>query len=227
MNGQTELKGYRRPEDVVRSYNLGAINLNTDEIEEIKKSIVVDDQFSTTSENALQNKVITNGLNNVANSKVDKVTGKGLSTNDYDDTEKNKVSDAYADRHWHDNKTALDTITADKITAWDSNSSIWYVLTQTGSSNYIELPSSSKEFMIVVKGSLNIFHLGHFPKGLITSFGTSVKELGTSYSDQYDSWSCKVSVACTQNSDVRITLDRAEESGSAITSTAVLYVLYK
>ena len=227
MTKKQDLNGYRKPEDVVSRFKLNDIELNTEQIEEIKKSIVVDDQFSTTSENALQNKVITNGLNNVANSKVDKVTGKSLSTNDYDDTEKNKVSDAYADRHWHDNKTALDTITADKITAWDSNSSIWYVLTQTGSSNYIELPSSSKEFMIVVKGSLNIFHLGHFPKGIITSFGTGVKELGTSYSDQYDSWSCKVSVACSQNSDVRITLDRAEEGGSDITSSAVLYVLYK
>ncbi len=171
MISRQDLNSYRTPEDVARRFKLGDIELNTEDIEKLKEASVIDDALSQTSEHAVENKVITSALNNLATglgNKVDKVTGKDLSTNDYDDTEKNKVSDAYADRHWHNNKAALDTITADKITAWDSNSSIWYVLTQTGSSNYIELPSSSTEFMIVVKGSLNLFNLGHTPKGFIT-----------------------------------------------------------
>lgn len=50
---------------------------------------------------------------NADNGKVDKVAGKGLSTNDYDNTEKLKVADAYADKHTHSNKSILDTIGSD------------------------------------------------------------------------------------------------------------------
>ena len=51
-------------------------------------SIVIDSALSTTSENPVQNKVITNALNG----KVDKETGKGLSTNDYTNAEKASVA---------------------------------------------------------------------------------------------------------------------------------------
>lgn len=44
--------------------------------------------------------------------KVDKVDGKGLSTNDYDTTEKNNVASNTLARHTHDNKTVLDSTTA-------------------------------------------------------------------------------------------------------------------
>lgn len=50
--------------------------------------IVIDSALSTTSENPVQNKVITNALNG----KVDKETGKGLSTNDYTNAEKASVA---------------------------------------------------------------------------------------------------------------------------------------
>ena len=49
---------------------------------------VVDDALSETSANPVQNKVINTALGN----KVDKVTGKGLSTNDYTTTEKDKLA---------------------------------------------------------------------------------------------------------------------------------------
>lgn len=51
-------------------------------------SVTVDDALSTTSTNPLQNKVITEELNK----KVDSVSGKGLSTNDYTTSDKNKLS---------------------------------------------------------------------------------------------------------------------------------------
>ena len=51
-------------------------------------SIVIDSALSTTSENPVQNKVITNAMNG----KVDKETGKGLSTNDYTNAEKASVA---------------------------------------------------------------------------------------------------------------------------------------
>lgn len=51
-------------------------------------SITVDSQMSSTSENPVQNKVITAALGD----KVDKVTGKGLSTNDYTTAEQTKLA---------------------------------------------------------------------------------------------------------------------------------------
>lgn len=54
-------------------------------------TIVVDDAISSSSENPVQNKVIKTALDG----KVNTESGKGLSTNDYDDTEKAKVGKAY------------------------------------------------------------------------------------------------------------------------------------
>lgn len=50
--------------------------------------ITVDTAMSSTSTNPVQNKVVNTALGN----KVDKVSGKGLSTNDYTTTEKNKLA---------------------------------------------------------------------------------------------------------------------------------------
>lgn len=54
---------------------------------DIPSLVTVDSALSTTSENPVQNKVITNALN----TKVDKVDGKGLSTEDYTTVEKTKL----------------------------------------------------------------------------------------------------------------------------------------
>lgn len=51
-------------------------------------TIVIDSSLSTTSENPVQNKVITTALND----KVNTETGKGLSTNDYTNAEKASVA---------------------------------------------------------------------------------------------------------------------------------------
>lgn len=63
---------------------------------------IVDSAFSLTSENPVQNKVITERLNIILSdmetldssieNKVDKLSGKGLSTNDYTTNEKNKLN---------------------------------------------------------------------------------------------------------------------------------------
>ena len=60
----------------------------------ISSSIEVDDELSTTSENPVQNKVLTQKIDDIElllGSKVDKETGKGLSTNDFTDEYKDKV----------------------------------------------------------------------------------------------------------------------------------------
>lgn len=58
-------------------------------------------------------------LNDIAN-KVDKVSNKGLSTNDYSNEDKNKVIESFSVKHSHDNKSLLDTIDETKTTLWDT-----------------------------------------------------------------------------------------------------------
>lgn len=55
-------------------------------------------------------------MSSALNGKVDKVDGKGLSTNDYDNTEKGKVADNTTARHTHSNKSVLDSTTASYTT---------------------------------------------------------------------------------------------------------------
>lgn len=53
--------------------------------------------------------------------KVDKVSGKGLSTNDYTTAEKEQVAANTTARHTHSNKAVLDKITSEKTAEWDSS----------------------------------------------------------------------------------------------------------
>lgn len=55
---------------------------------DVPDAITIDSTLSSSSTNPVQNKVINTALGN----KVDKVSGKGLSTNDYTTAEKNKLS---------------------------------------------------------------------------------------------------------------------------------------
>lgn len=72
----------------IRSIGSGLnFNTSTGELSATGVSIPIDTEMSTTSVNPVQNKVITEALDD----KVDKVSGKGLSTNDYDDTAKGIV----------------------------------------------------------------------------------------------------------------------------------------
>ena len=97
----------------------------------------VDTSLSSTSTNPVQNKVVNSAINNlntlvgdtavstqiqnaVAN-KVDKVSGKGLSTNDYTTAEKEQVAANTTARHTHSNKAVLDKITSEKTAEWDSS----------------------------------------------------------------------------------------------------------
>lgn len=63
-------------------------NATSDSITIAATTITVDDSLSSTSTNPVQNKVINTALGN----KVDKVSGKGLSTNDYTTAEKEKLA---------------------------------------------------------------------------------------------------------------------------------------
>ncbi|MBN1059330.1 hypothetical protein DVS27_12340, partial [Clostridium botulinum] len=78
-----------------------------DTFKEIADALGNDPNFATTIMNELS-------------SKVDKVTGKSLSTNDYDNTEKSKLSDVNAKKHEHSNKSIIDKITQGLLDAWNN-----------------------------------------------------------------------------------------------------------
>lgn len=85
-----------KPENLVQDANYTHTdnNYTTEEKQKLSgiaagaNKTTVDATFSTTSTNPVQNKVINAALND----KVDKVAGKGLSTEDFTTTEKNKLS---------------------------------------------------------------------------------------------------------------------------------------
>ena len=79
--------GTRTSEELRRRYQFNDIDYTKDEIEKLKMQIITDDHLSNTSTNPVQNKVITEALNN----KVNKEAGKGLSSNDFTDAYKNKL----------------------------------------------------------------------------------------------------------------------------------------
>ena len=58
------------------------------------------------------------------------VAGKGLSTNDYDNAEKQKVADAYGAVHTHSNKDVLDGVSAADVAKWNGAAYIYASATQ-------------------------------------------------------------------------------------------------
>lgn len=84
MLTKQDLAGIRTPEDVLRRINVKELKEALEIIERIQGETLVDSELSTTSTLPVQNKVITN----VLNTKVTKVNGKGLSTNDFTNTYK-------------------------------------------------------------------------------------------------------------------------------------------
>lgn len=95
----------RNSEELRRRYTFKDIDYTKEEIEKLKMQIVTDDHLSTSSTNPVQNRIVTQALN----SKVNKETGKGLSSNDFTDEDKEKLNNVTSNNHTHSNKTLLDT----------------------------------------------------------------------------------------------------------------------
>ncbi|NFH84876.1 hypothetical protein FDA28_16040 [Clostridium botulinum] len=86
---------------------IGSAPSTLDTFKEIADALGNDPNFAATIMNALAGKV-------------DKVNGKELSTNDYDNTEKTKLADVNAKKHEHSNKSIIDKITQGLLDAWNS-----------------------------------------------------------------------------------------------------------
>ena len=88
-------------------------------IESGANKTIVDTSLSNTSSNPVQNKIVTDKLN----TKVDKVTGKGLSTNDYTNAEKNLVATVQdkADKSYVDTQlaTKVDKVAGKRLSTND------------------------------------------------------------------------------------------------------------
>lgn len=90
-------EGLRHLWIIIKQYVTSKVPTKTSEItndsgfitsKDVPAAITIDSALSSSSTNPVQNKVINTALGN----KVDKVSGKGLSTNDYTTTEKNKLA---------------------------------------------------------------------------------------------------------------------------------------
>ena len=87
MPSKQDRNGVRTASDVERRHKLSLIEPTAEEVNKLKDDIVVDTQLSATSTHPLENRVITQNLNN----KVTKESGKELSSNDFTNTYKNKL----------------------------------------------------------------------------------------------------------------------------------------
>lgn len=130
MPSKQDRNGVRTASDVERRHKLSLIEPTAEEVNKLKDDIVVDTQLSTTSTHPLENRVITQNLNN----KVNKETGKGLSTNDFTNEYKISLENSSSNSHTHSNKEVLDSITSEKIEIWDNASNY----TSYGLSSYAE-----------------------------------------------------------------------------------------
>ena len=87
---------------------------HTHSYKDLSDKPTIDSALSSTSTNAIQNKVVTNALNNKANSS-DVYTK--TQTDNLLSTKANK-----SDLHFHSNKTVLDSVTSDKVEEWNNKS---------------------------------------------------------------------------------------------------------
>lgn len=127
--------GVRTPTDVERRYKLGVIPDIEEDVVKLKDEVVVDNFLSTTSTHSVQNKVITQNLNN----KVTKENGKGLSTNDFTDEEKTKLKNM--DSNAQENKIEGVYINGEELTPTNKKVNI-YVDSTT--SRFSENPVQNK-----------------------------------------------------------------------------------
>lgn len=94
--------------------NAERVNNHTVEKDVPSNAVFTDTIYDDTS--------IQSDISSLQSGKVDKVTGKGLSENDFTDTYKGNVDSNTSARHSHSNKSVLDNITSTDISNWNNKS---------------------------------------------------------------------------------------------------------
>lgn len=150
--------------DKVSGKSLSTNDYTTDEknklagIAEGANKTIVDTSLSTSSTNPVQNKVVASALNN----KVSTVSGKGLSTNDYTTTEKQKLSGIAtgATKNVVDSSLSTSSTNAvqNKVVATKineiSNSLNWKLGVENTTESYF-LPENYREALVLVGSSVD------------------------------------------------------------------------
>lgn len=221
-----DLNGYRKPQDVVQAFDLSKIELNSEDIEKIKQEIICDDHLSTTSKAPVQNKVVTNALNN----KVTKETGKGLSEENYTTTEKTKLSGI--DGNAEENK--IDTIKVNGVTQTITNKTVdlTYSTVYKKNSSYsdaIELSTDTKEIYLYCSYEVSgynhyLINLGHY---LINNFvsGSNYYLFNTLTRNTHNI-QCNVSLVYGSTS-IKIYVTDITDNGTSVAADTTLYVDYR
>lgn len=133
MSVKQDRNGVRTPADVDRRYN--RIPSKVSEVEEKMEEFEVDSNLSISSIHPVQNKVITEALNN----KVSKEADKGLSTNDFTDEEQSKLDGIEAGAEV--NVLESISINGEKLTATNKGVNIYV---DKSMSDYSENPVQNK-----------------------------------------------------------------------------------
>ena len=87
MNIKQDINMTRKPVELEQKYRLGEIKTTKKRVDELEEEKVIDTSLSSTSSNAVANYVITEALS----TKINAVSGKTLTTNDFTDSYKNKL----------------------------------------------------------------------------------------------------------------------------------------
>lgn len=134
----------RTPQEVEQKYKLDEIENSANEVKQMRKELNTNLKNVNNSlanmNKSLGDKAnkedVTKSFDEVNNSiedmntsledKVDKVTGKGLSSNDFTTTYKQAVDSNTSNRHTHSNKSVLDGIDSYDIENWDYASQTQY-----------------------------------------------------------------------------------------------------
>lgn len=85
---------------------IGAAPKTLDTFQEVAKALGEDPNFATT-------------IMTILSGKVDEEDGKGLSTNDYSDTEQAMLADVNNKKHTHGNKATIDKVTETLLSQWN------------------------------------------------------------------------------------------------------------
>ncbi len=106
-NRYTKDQTYSRQEilDKIESL-IGAAPETLDTFQEVAKALGEDPNFATT-------------IMTILSGKVDKEDGKGLSANDYSDTEQDMLVDVNNKKHTHSNRSTIDKITETLLSRWN------------------------------------------------------------------------------------------------------------
>ena len=87
MNIKQDINMTRKPVELEQKYKLGEIKTTKKRVDELEEETTIDTSLSPTSSNAVANSVITEALSR----KVNAISGKTLTTNDFTDAYKDKL----------------------------------------------------------------------------------------------------------------------------------------